>query len=356
VGKYALILVAAGALSFGSVQGSLNGLGEGFTRLLVERHDETLARLTANSMAQIVLSTLNDSLYWRAGYGGVGAGGGTGAATLEDSGSDSTLGPGLVRIRASGLGGTVADTVVVLAVVPFWPAGVEGAITANSDVRTLGSLVVDARDHDMAGNLIAGQGTKGVSTTQTLLQSGSSKVGGTGSDGIDHIPAKPGHVDVIEEFAPGPFPNGPDGILGYATGSLKAMAQSGANGGQYVTDPALLSMPLSGVTYVELPSGGTWQSMDFGASEGVLVVHNSSTNAGLKNLNSGIFKGLIIADDIEKIHMTILGAVVSMTTSPSGNCIGNGTGDVFFSREAVHRATSLATGGDGDVTVVSWYE
>jgi hypothetical protein len=79
-------------------------------------------------------------------------------------------------------------------------------------------------------------------------------------------------------------------------------------------------------------------------------------NAAIKNLNNGTFKGLIIADDIEKIHASIIGAVVSMTTSPSGNCIGNGSGDVLYSNAAIQQATSVSAGGDGGVTVLSWLE
>jgi hypothetical protein len=48
------------------------------------------------------------------------------------------------------------------------------------------------------------------------------------------------------------------------------MAQSGKNGGQYTTNPGTLTFPLAGVTYVELPNGGLWQSIDFQNSSGVL--------------------------------------------------------------------------------------
>jgi hypothetical protein len=134
------------------------------------------------------------------------------------------------------------------------------------------------------------------------------------------------------------------------------MAQSGANGGQYVTASASLTFPLSGVTYVELASGDIWQSMDFGNSSGVLIVHNSSTNAAIKNLNSGTFKGLIVADDIEKIHIQIIGAVIALGSSPSGNCIGNGSGEILYSSAALTQAASVAVGGGGGVTVSSWLE
>ena len=86
------------------------------------------------------------------------------------------------------------------------------------------------------------------------------------------------------------------------------------------------------------------------------MVHNSAGNALMKNLNSGTFKGLIIGDDIEKVHTTIIGAVVSMTPTPSGKCIGNGSGQILYSSAALIEASSVSTGGDGGVRVVSWLE
>ena len=148
----------------------------------------------------------------------------------------------------------------------------------------------------------------------------------------------------------------PDAIFGYASGTLKALAQAGANGSQYATDPASLTFPLSSVTFVELADGATWSAIHFGESTGVLVVHNSACNARMKNLNSGTFKGLIISDDIVKVHTTVIGAVVSMTQSPSGNCIGNGNGEVLYSIAALENASLVSVGGGGELTVVSWLE
>ncbi|MFH0795548.1 MAG: hypothetical protein V2A65_00630 [Candidatus Omnitrophota bacterium] len=244
------------------------------------------------------------------------------------------------------------------------PASVRAAITTNCATKTLGSITVDGRDHDASGTLIANSGTLGLSTTSTYTQSGSSNTGGTASE-VDYAPSKPGNPLIIETSADwsaqGGFPATPDLVMGgedndYPEGTLKSKAQSGANGGQYVTDPADLTFPLSGVTYVELSSGATWQDMDFGASSGILVVHNNSTNAIIKNLTSGTFKGLLIADDIIHIHSTIIGAVIALSSAPSeGNCIGNGSGSVLYSREALGDAVSDA-GGGSSFAVTYWQE
>ncbi|MSR82511.1 MAG: hypothetical protein EXS58_06240 [Candidatus Latescibacteria bacterium] len=355
MGKYSLIVIAGFVVTFGWIRANLNEVNALFSDNFLEYYYRTVSRLSATSAAQMALAALSDSLSWRAGYANLSLGDGTGWVTLEDSSTDTSLNADEVRIRAGGHAGESADTVEVLVSLPSVPPGVRGGVTANSTVTTLGGLIIDGRDHDLNGNLIAGEGTLGVSTTQTYNRGGNSKAGGTVA-GVDYAPSKPATAATIEQNAVYAFPASPDSVFGYASGSLKAMAQSGANGSQYVTNPANLTFPLSGVTYVELASGATWQSMGFGASSGVLVVHNSARNAVIKNLNSGTFTGLIIADDIDKVHTTIIGAVVSLTTKPSGNCIGNGNGQIRYSNAALIQASTVAAGGGGTLNVLSWLE
>ncbi len=256
------------------------------------------------------------------------------------------------------------------------PPGVKGAATANGPVATNGSITLDGRDHDLNGSLIAQNGTFGIFTASTYSQGGSSKVGGTDPGGTDHAPARPGDPSVIQTNGSWDdpstpevetMPTTPDQVMGgvangYPEGTLKQIAMSGVNGSQYVTDPTRLRFPLSGVTYVELPPGGIWNPVNLGDSTGILIVHNSAGNAVIKNINPsgttcGCFTGLIIADDIVHIHTKIIGAVVSLTTGPSsGNVIGNGSGQVLFSREAL----TLAAGAGGRwgkvFPLVSWRE
>ncbi len=198
-----------------------------------------------------------------------------------------------------------------------------------------------------------------------MIRGGGTDAGGT-AGGIDYPPASPADPEVIEENADwgtDGFPDTPDEVMGgpsngYPEGTLKLIAMSGFNGSQWVTNPDDLSLPLSGVTYVELPSGAEWKPVDFGGvSKGILVVHNTIGDARMVNINDGTFKGLIIADDIEHIHEDIIGAVVSLTTSPSGNCIGNGNGQILYSSEAIIQATQSAVGlPSGEFTVVSYWE
>lgn len=235
------------------------------------------------------------------------------------------------------------------------PPGIKGAVTSRWSTDTNGSLTIDGRDHTIDGALVLNNGTYGVYTEGTYDQGGASKVGGTNTASTDHAPKKPGHPSVIFENAPaGSLPDTPDEVMGgavngYPEGTLKGIAQSGISGSQYVTDPALLTYPLAGVTYVELPSGVAWDNARLGDSTGIVIVHNSTNNAVIKNLEKsgsdacGCFRGLLIADDIVHIHSTITGAVVSLTGAPSeGNVIGNGNGKVLFSRAALAGAGTPA--------------
>lgn len=355
MGKYALITVVGFVVIFGRISLNLNRTHEALVENVSTRYEQAQARMAAISLANMAISSLDESTFWRAGYHGVELGETLGSAGLADWGTDPSLPRGRVRITAAGQTGSAVATAVVLASVPSVPMGVHASITANATVRELGNLQTDGRDHDLDGNVIPFAGTFGVSTKQIVIQGGSSDIGGT-FDGLDYAPSHPAHPSVLEEYATYDFPDTPDKVFGYAEGTLKAMAQSGANGGQYATDPATLAFPLSGVTYVELPSDVTWQSMDFLQSSGVLIVHNAAGDAKIKNLNGGVFRGLIIADDIEKIHSRILGGIVAMAETPSGNCIGNGSGEVLYCSAALVEAARVAAGGGSGMRVLSWVE
>ena len=355
MGKYSLIVVAGFALTYGLINTNLNRMSERFTDNTVASLDRSVTEMTARSMANLSLGKLSDSTNWRAGYSNISIGSGTGSATLEDNSTDTTLSLGQVRITAWGSRGCTSDTVVVIASISSSIPGVRGAVTSNSRVSIQKTMLIDGREHDLNGNVIPGQGTMGVSTTSYLEQSELSKVGGT-SGGTDYAPWIPANSAILEENGTFCFPTTPDEVMGYSEGTLKSLAQSGADGGQYVTDPEDITFPLSGVTYLETPGSDGWENIDFGTSSGVLVVHNSTTESWMKGLNTGTFKGLIIADDINLIHATIIGAAISLTTSPQGYTIGDGSGEILYSSAALDQASSGGGGGGGGgMTVVSWF-
>ncbi|MFA5805999.1 MAG: hypothetical protein WC879_15285 [Melioribacteraceae bacterium] len=370
MGKAVLIFVLGSIALFGIINFNMNESVGVASQNSIDKFKETYARNIANGVASMLVSRIADSTTYRA----------TSTQNISSvlGGSanyrviDTTIaGQTYIKIDVRGIYSGKTKSSIVLAQIPtggFIPTTVKAAISTNNKVVTSGTLTVDGRDHDLNGNLIAGQGTLGLWSTQDISQDGSSKIGGTFS-GTDYAAAKPANSNTVNEDATysGGYPNTPDSVMGgrakgFPTGTLKSLAQSSVNGSQYTTNPSFLSFPLKGVTYVELPSGGIWTSSNIDGT-GILVIHNSTTNAVIKNENLGIFKGLILADDIVHLHTTVIGAIISITPSPSeGNTIGNGSGTVLFSRQAlingIGEIINAANFGFAKtrITISYWYE
>lgn len=361
MGKSVLVILMGFLIIFNITAGNINKTSKESEIVLYNNYGKTLAKDIAQSGANVILSKLVYYPFWRSEKSNISF-----AAGIFTAGAvnDTALGAYGIKVYSySNFNGSLDTVFVRLRYESYRPVQVRASITANTEVDISGTITIDGRDHDEFGNLIPSSGTFGISTTSEFEQHGSAQVGGT-TDSTDYVPSDPANPSIIEESAawPNGFPDTPDKIMGgdsagYPEGTLKSIAQSGFNGSQYVTDPSSLTFPLSGVTYVEIGWGQTWQSMDFGNSSGILVVHNSSTNSVIKTLNSGTFKGLLIADDVDKIHCDILGAVVVLTSSPpSGNVIGNGNGSVKYSSALVSQATTGMPGVRCSLNIAQWID
>ncbi|OGW80897.1 MAG: hypothetical protein A3G33_05785 [Omnitrophica bacterium RIFCSPLOWO2_12_FULL_44_17] len=217
--------------------------------------------------------------------------------------------------------GTVSGSTktVRVKVVKSPPVGVRGALTSYGNVSLNGNIIVDGRDYDSNGDLTGDPGSYGVSAGGSVDQGGSSIIGGNG-----HEPSDPANSDAYEEFATMSQFTTPEEVLGMAPGSLDIYKTA--------TPPAT---PFTNqIVYLT----GNWQAPDFGTedapSTGILIVHNSSNDAYLKNVH-GWFKGIIIADDLIHINgdANIIGAAVLQKTT--GNAVGNGAAHVNFSSEVL---------------------
>jgi hypothetical protein len=369
MGRYSLILIAGFAIIAAAMKITILGIGEKSNEVSLGRYEERSARKIAHSAAQMSLEQLKANLGWREGYSDQEISDGLANVEIIDSETDTTLGIDTVRVVSVGSIYNDDETVIMKVALghPEFPENINAGITANSNVTTLGNQLVDGRDHDLMSSLISNNGVYAIRTTAAYNGSGSTALAGTRDNGNDYGPVRRNFDPIVEEYmvwpGPGSYPTTPEEVLGGTAmglwdGIMKMVAQSGINGSQYVTDPANLTYPLQGITYVELPNRGEWNPVDFGEnSGGLLIVHNAQTNAAMKNLNSGTFSGLIIADDMVHIQATILGSVFLLSPTPSeGNCIGNGTGSVLFSRAAVIKALEEAGLGLTNVTVVDVYE
>jgi hypothetical protein len=373
--RFLLILLLGSFVTIGIISTTQNQNITNATENSAQSYSQTKARNAANSTVQMLMSQVADNENWRQTTPQtISIFGGSATYTVTDANHD---GKDVVKYSVtSNINGESKQIIAYTAKnTSGLPGGIKGAITTNNPVQTLGGLNVDGRNHKMDGTLVPSSGSYAIWSTNTVTQSGSSDLGGT-SGTTDFVPSNPGHPSIIAEnqIYPGGFPNSPDKVLGgalngFPDGTLKSIAQSGLNGSQYITDPKNVSLPLSGVTYLELDGkkdkDRTWQSMDISGS-GILIVHNSSTSTIMKNVNKGTFAGLMIVDDMVHIHADIIGAVVALTPSPSsGNCIGNGNGNVLYSTEAIQSAfkqigingSSLNYGfGNNRLHITNWLE
>ncbi|HTK80761.1 MAG TPA: hypothetical protein VL633_00565 [Bacteroidota bacterium] len=247
-------------------------------------------------------------------------------------------------------------------VVPTWS---KALLTLSGVNHVNGNITIDGRDFDSFSDIVnPGNGSWGIwSTASTFIQQGSPSVGGTTEEGVDVAPTgNPQDTIVIRlnQPYPGGFPTSPDSAFGYTEGTLKALARSGFAGSQYVVDPAKLSSPFSGVTYVELPAGGIWNAGGI-VGTGILIIHNSAHDAVLKNPNSGSangmtgFSGILLADDIVHLHLDFWGAILLLSPYPQGNVLGNGDAYLHYSRMAMKNAVGALKNGS-QVKILAWYE
>jgi hypothetical protein len=379
MGKAVLILILGSIGIFGIVNLTTNArLGRDRDNA-VDHYSSVQLRYICNSAAEVLLGRLGDNYYYRAASPvAVNLNAMVpGASVVYKVVDEFVNGDSLVKIsitakygnkfRLSGNDDQYLQKSVELYAQrklssPF-PPGIKGAITARTNMTANGNLTIDGRDHTLSNFIVPKSGIWGIWTTAQFQQLGALRVGGT-DNSIDYMPSNPADPAVVKEYQvyTGDYLDSPDKVLGMPNGTAKSTAQSGVNGSQYTTNPNALTYPLKGITYVELPINGSLVGPSSG--EGILIVHNSNKSACLRNMSGGSFKGIIITDDINLYKGDVLGAIVSLTTNPSGGSImGNGSGTIKFSREAILKATGAIKDAVKDfghakhrMVITGWYE
>jgi len=352
-----------GFISYGILSINLNNKLTAGTENSVKNYNTMQSRNIANSMAEMIISGINDSTSWRVTtpeeknfFGGV--------ATYRFIDTVITTDT-LIKISVTGNFNDYETNITVFTEKPsagFVPTVVRGAWTANGPLNnTISDMYIDGRDYDSFGNIIPGNGVHGVSTSVTFENIENAKIGGTHNH-VDYPMQYPEDPNVIEENYNwgGEFPTTPDAVLGIPEGTLKSIAQSGQDGSQYVTDPEDLNLPLSGITYVEINDDDDNDDDDNDddndddddkidmkktQSKGILVCHNSSGTTRIKQikLKNYPFKGLIIGDYMFHFHLDVHGAIIllSQNLETKKKCSGNKDHEVLYSSEIIKNATSI---------------
>ena len=356
--RYIMVLVLGAMITYGITSISMNQKTSQGTQNAVDNYSYNRSRDIANGMADVILMRVANDLAYRVT---------TPQSEVIFDGQVTYSaenaffeGDSLIKITVSANYNGVNKTVTTYSksTAKGWvPPTVRAAWTANADLNnTISDMFIDGRDHDLNQNIIPGSGVAGVSTSTDFNNIDNAEIGGT-KDGVDYPTSYPEDPAVVEENYGwgGTFPESPDEVLGYPEGTLKAAAQSGQMGSQYLLNPSQnieddLTFPVSGVTYIEITDGQERQ-IEFtqAGNGGIFVVHAPDRSSRLKGVKmdknfNGPFVGLLVTDYSFHHHIDILGGVVQLSPylEDTKNCNGNKDHWVYYSSEAITQSTEKA--------------
>lgn len=244
----------------------------------------------------------------------------------------------------------------------------ESAFTANSGIQLQGNVTVSGVNSDMSGVAVAPSDTthtgkcnenkpaiRLTDTNENVNASGSVNLAGNAA----YASSSPKYV--VKD--PSVVWHTPEEVLGLPSGALDSYKQSGAQYDDNQPDT------LSGIIYVTDDFGSTGYGSGNIQGTGILIVHNPNYDprdwdpsdpqyntsaaqahrsdpstygpANIGNINGGTFKGIIIADKINKINgnLKIYGSVMSMTEIDV-NIVGAGTAVIKYSCTAVQTVSN----------------
>jgi hypothetical protein len=359
--RFIMIIVLGGMVTFGISNISLNSTLNRGTNNSVYRFGYHRAHDIAGSITDILLMRIANNATYRVNT----------PATEDLFGGEATYSVGdtffendsLIEITVNANFNGITKTVITYAEIKSegWvPPVLRGAWTVSADLNhTISDMSIDGRDHDLDQNLIPTTGRFGISTSTAFVNTENAAIGGTNNE-IDYPMTSPEAPEVIEEnyVWDGGFLESPDEILGYPEGTLKAAAQSGMYGSQYLLNPADddsrilgLTYPLSGVTYIEITNGTEYVlQFEQNGNSGIVVVHNSDRTSKLKSIkydnatSDGLLTGLLITDYSFHHHIDVLGSILQLSPNLETvkDCNGNADHWVYFSSEAIVNATRTA--------------
>jgi len=231
----------------------------------------------------------------------------------------------------------------------------DGALTANTNVDIQSAAaVIDGGDHTCVGNEIPGVDG---------IQAATAPSGPSGVDILqpDNLVCAVGTGDACKDFS-SIFPStigelllGPGATTAQRTAQINALnAYLESIKVPPASAPPKDGPPFHGILYVD----GNYEMPPDG-STGILIVHNATDNANLGNFDGGIFKGLIIADKINKINgnAQIIGAIFAFGSAADGVVVDDitGTPTIKYSKCIIDSLPNLAN-FPFEVVKGTWHE
>jgi len=243
------------------------------------------------------------------------------------------------------------------------PAVPHGALSSNSSIQLTGDIIVDGRNHTIAGAIIDSVDTSYNKVCDenkpAIMLTDMADTTDVNNAKKESGPTRRGN----ETFAPNKYVENdstivyitPEQILGLDEGDLDRIVQ---DAGSYQVPDSIV-----GLVYVDGDYGSkAIDGTNHVNGTGMLVVHNplydprehdpnhalynpsrasdpAYAPANLGNINGGTFHGIIIADKIDKIdgNLTVLGAIIALSNVDATK-VGAGTANILYSCQAIQAA------------------
>lgn len=193
----------------------------------------------------------------------------------------------------------------------------DGALTGNTNINVQSAAaVIDGRNHDCDGNNPSNTDSVSAATSPTGASGVSINkpenlvcAAGTGTACKGTSSTFPSTIGAL--------------LLGPTATTTQIEAFNAYLESIKVTPAQAPTSAFHGVLYV---NGNYAQPPD--GSTGILIVHNTTDNANLGNFNGGTFKGVIIADKINKINgnAQIIGGIFGFGSAADGVAVDDVTG------------------------------
>jgi hypothetical protein len=221
------------------------------------------------------------------------------------------------------------------------------ALVMSRRFNTLsGNISIDGREWDTLGTAAVGNGVPGIFTCDSIVLAGSAAVGGPSLDSAPPSPKGARAGSVLNWGDSTTFPRLPETILGVDSGALDT----------FKTPPPWSppwNFTCNGIVYWDtVPPNCNQLTL---SGRGIFICHNAKYTTVLKNVH-GSFKGIIIADRIDKINsgMDFLGAIFTLSRDSISNIYGNGNPTLRYSSQIVN--TELKKLLQVKIDLVSWKE
>lgn len=227
---------------------------------------------------------------------------------------------------------------------------IKSALTARSDIKINGNIVIDGTDHYADGKPNT---EKNAVDAVAIRTTGIVNIKNENPNKVTLIGAGEGASDsygqdAVEKVSSLPFET-PEEYLGLDSNSLDSYKDTISK-----TNSSFNNNGFNGIRYLTGISGTL--SLNLGTSSGIIIVHNENGDAKVSINANDRFKGIIIIDQMSMLNGNgrVTGAIVALNKSSEITKFGNGTAKILFSSQVIRNIMDYCK--NIDLKEISWRE